>query len=89
LIFTYIHRAVLDNPAAFDGTRNLIHLLQKEAEPWTFGLVPDEIPAHLKARGFELIEDIGSVAYRARYMNPNGLHMKGYELYRIAVAPIV
>jgi methyltransferase (TIGR00027 family) len=89
LIFTYVHRAVLDNPAEFDGTHNLIHLLQREDEPWTFGLYPDAVPAYLKARGFELIEDIGSVEYRARYMNPNGLHMKGYEFYRIAVARIV
>jgi methyltransferase (TIGR00027 family) len=88
LIFTYVHRGVLDNSAEFEGTRNLMRLLQKEDEPWTFGLYPTELASYLQARGFELIEDIGSVDYRARYMNPRGRHMKGYEFYRLALARV-
>ncbi|MEW6737426.1 MAG: SAM-dependent methyltransferase [Acidobacteriota bacterium] len=89
LIFTYIHRAVLDNPAQFDGTENLIHLLQQEDEPWTFGLYPDQIPSYLETRGFQLVDDIGSLQYRARYMNPQGRHMNGYQFYRIVLASVV
>jgi len=89
LIFTYVHRGVLDNSAEFEGTRNLMQLLRKTDEPWTFGLYPAELPAYLDERGFELVEDIGSVEYRARYMNPHGRHMKGYAFYRIALACLV
>jgi len=89
LIFTYIHRGVLDDPAGFAGTHNLIQLLQKEDEPWTFGLYPTELTSYLGARGFELVDDIGSVDYRARYMNPRGRHMQGYAFYRIALARVM
>ncbi len=88
LVFTYVHKGVLDNCAEFKGTRNLMRLLRKEDEPWTFGLYPAELPSYLEARGFELIDDIGSVAYRARYMKPDGRHMKGYEFYRIALVRV-
>lgn len=84
LIFTYVHRGVLDHPPAFEGTLHLMHLLQQEGEPWTFGLYPAELPTYLADHGFQLIEDLGSVEYRARYMRPHGNHMKGYEFYRIA-----
>ena len=89
LIFTYIHRGVLDNPMEFAGTHNLVRLLRKEGEAWTFGLYPIELPPYLEARGFELIDDVGSAEYRARYMNSRGGHMKGYEFYRIALARVM
>jgi methyltransferase (TIGR00027 family) len=89
LIFTYVHRGVLDHSAEFEGTGNLMRLLRKADEPWTFGLYPAELQAYLETRSFELAEDIGSVEYRARYMNPHGKHEKGYEFYRIALACVV
>ncbi len=89
LIFTYIHRGVLDAPKEFAGTHNLMRLLQKEDEPWTFGLYPTELPSYLAARGFELVDDIGSVEYRARYTKSAGRHMQGYEFYRIALARVM
>ena len=89
LIFTYVHRGLLDHSAEFERTRNLMRLLRKADEPWTFGLYPAELPAYLEASGFELVEDIGSVEYRARYMSPHGKHIKGYEFYRVALASVV
>ena len=88
LVFTYIHRGVLDNPTDFEGTRNLIRLLKKEDEPWTFGIYPAELSSYLNARGFELVDDIGSLEYRARYIKSHGRHMKGYPFYRIALARV-
>jgi methyltransferase (TIGR00027 family) len=88
LVFTYVHRAVLDHAEEFKGTQHLMQLLQEEEEAWTFGLLPEELPSFLKARGFELISDTGSVEYRARYMGPAGRHMKGYEFYRLARASV-
>ena len=89
LIFTYIHRGVLDDPNGFAGTHNLIQLLQKEDETWTFGIYPSALPSYLEERGFALIEDIGSVEYRARYIKSAGRHMQGYEFYRIALARVM
>ncbi len=89
LVFTYIHQGVLDNADGFEGTRNLIRLLQAEDEPWTFGLYPAQVASYLEVRGLQLLEDAGSVEYRARYMGPRGKHMHGYEFYRIARACVV
>jgi methyltransferase (TIGR00027 family) len=88
LIFTYVHRGVLDNSEEFDGTTNTMRLLQKQDEPWTFGLYPTELRTYLQARGFTLVEDTGSVQYRTRYLGARGRHLKGYEFYRIALARI-
>jgi len=89
IIFTYVHQGVLDNSDEFEGTRNLMRLLQEDDEPWTFGLYPSEITEYLMTRGFQLLEDIGSIDYRARYMGQKGRHLHGYEFYRIARACVV
>jgi methyltransferase (TIGR00027 family) len=89
IIFTYVHQGVLDNSAEFEGTRNLMCLLQEHDEPWTFGLYPTEITGYLRARGFQLLEDIGSIEYRAQYMGQNGRHLHGYKFYRLSRACIV
>ncbi len=57
-------------------------------EPFTFGLDPRELADFLKPYGLTLIEDIGSVDYRIRYMGGNGRHLRGHEFYRVAVAEI-
>ena len=89
IVFTYVHQGVLDNSDEFEGTRNLMRLLQENDEPWTFGLYPSEITEYLMTRGFQLLEDIGSIEYRARYMGQNGRHLHGYEFYQIARACVV
>jgi methyltransferase (TIGR00027 family) len=88
LLFTYVHRAVLDDPAAFAGTETLFATLQDAGERWTFGLDPAELGSFLKQRGLELEHDIGSADYRARYMPQVSRIMRGYEFYRIAVARV-
>ena len=57
-------------------------------EPFTFGLDPRELADFLKPYGLTVIEDIGSVDYRIRYMGGNGRHLRGHEFYRVAVAEI-
>jgi len=86
IIFTYIHRGVLDEPESFEGTENVTHLVSKKDEPWTFGFYPEELPDYLKARGLKLVEDAGAAEYRPRYMGPESRNIKGYEFYRIALA---
>jgi O-methyltransferase involved in polyketide biosynthesis len=79
---------VLRDKASFTGAGRSASVVESAGEPWTFGIDPAALPAFLAERGLELIEDVGSVEYRARYMKPSGLHMKGYEFYRAAIASV-
>ena len=88
LVFTYIHRAVLDDPNSFAGTERLFETLKAAGERWTFGLDPAALPQFLEERGFRLEEDIGSADYRARYMPRISQVMRGYEFYRLARARV-
>jgi O-methyltransferase involved in polyketide biosynthesis len=87
LLFTYIDRAVLDNPERFLGARRLIERLRSYGEPWTFGLDPEEVRPYLATRRFELLKDVSvsDVWQRARRSR---LGPRGYEFYRLASAGI-
>ena len=88
LLFTYVHRAVLDDPGSFAGTETLFATLKEAGEQWTFGLEPGELAGFLEQRGLELEHDIGSSEYRARYLPQVTRIMRGYEFYRIAIARV-
>ncbi|MGO8946054.1 MAG: SAM-dependent methyltransferase [Ktedonobacterales bacterium] len=88
ILFTYIHRDVLDHPAAFSGTRSLVRTLRQVGESWTFGFDPDALPAYLQQRGLVLLADVGSVEYRARYLGKAQRHLHGYTFYRLALAEV-
>jgi methyltransferase (TIGR00027 family) len=84
LVFTYVHRAVLDDPGAFAGTRRLFATLDAAGERWTFGLEPAGLAAYLAARGLTLDEDVGAAEYRRLCFGRAADAMRGYEFYRIA-----
>ena len=88
LIFTYVHRAALDHPATFPDAEKLLRSLEEIGEPWTFGLLPDEVSPFLATSGLRLRQDVGSSDYRAQFMGQHGRHMKGYAFYRVAVADV-
>ncbi len=88
LLFTYIHRQVLDSPGEFEGGEKLFNTLQAAGERWTFGLDPSSLRIFLAERGLLLDEDVGASEYRARYFGPSARRMRGYEFYRIAVARV-
>jgi methyltransferase (TIGR00027 family) len=88
VLFTYIHRNVLHDPSSFEGAEKSISVVARAGERWTFGIDPKELRPYLAERGLDLIEDVGSLEYRRRYMKPSGFHMKGYEFYRVALAQI-
>ena len=89
LVFTYVHRRVLDDPASFFGTTRLLATLAAAGERWTFGLDPARLADHLRERGLLLEEDLGAAEYRARCYGPASTTMRGYEFYRIATARVV
>src|SRR5271165_4900493 len=88
ILFTYVHRGLLNGSVVFAGTEHLFATLERSGEPWTFGLEPAELPAYLDERGLELVWDLGASEYRARYMGPAARRMAGYEFYRAAMAEV-
>jgi methyltransferase (TIGR00027 family) len=88
LLFTYVHRGMLDGSVPFEGARAGSNTVRRSGEPFTFGFDPAELPAHLAARGLTLVEDVAAPEYRARYLGPAGREMKLWEFYRAAVARV-
>jgi methyltransferase (TIGR00027 family) len=85
LLFSYIHRGVLERPEAFIGAEKLMSRLQSYGEPWTFGLHPEELAAYLAARGLHLMKDL-SVAEIWSDAGRPGCELRGYGFYRLASA---
>ncbi len=88
VVFTYVHRGVLESPEAFHGTSRLFTTLYDAGGRWTFGLDPASLAAFLAERGLLLDEDVGASDYRDRYYDASATRMQGYEFYRIAVAHV-
>ena len=86
IIFTYIDKDVLDNPAHFKGTEQLFAHLKKNEEQWTFGFNPNELTAYLQQFNLALTEDLNATEYRNRYMPERTGILEGYEFYRVAAA---
>ena len=83
IVFTYIHKGVLDRSTVFAGADLMLKNVQELGEPWTFGIEPSQLPGFLGAHGLTLRDDAGADDYRARYL---GAGSRGYGFYRIAIA---
>jgi len=83
VIFTYVHKQILENPGAFFGGGKLLKDLEKMEERWTFGFYPDELSSYLSRFGLTLMEDLGATEYRQKYL-PERTE-DGYEFYRVAI----
>jgi methyltransferase (TIGR00027 family) len=84
IIFTYVHRQVLEHPESFFGAEKLLKDLERIEEHWTFGFEPEDLDTYLKKFGLSLIEDLGATEYRQKYLPIRT--EKGYEFYRVAIA---
>lgn len=83
IVFTYVHRGVLDRPTDFVGGPRIVANVKELGEPWTFGLVPSEVAAFVDRAGLVLRHDEGADDYRRRFL---GTADPGYAFYRLAVA---
>jgi O-methyltransferase involved in polyketide biosynthesis len=72
MVFTYIHRTILDGAMTFAGADRTLATVRRVGEPYTFGFDPAELPRDLAARNFQLKEDVDASRYRARYLVPRG-----------------
>ena len=90
ILFTYIDRAVLADPARFLGAAAVSRFVGAASEPWTFGLDPAELGGYLSARGLSLTWDLGAADYRARYFGTEeAARLRGYEFYHAALAQVM
>jgi methyltransferase (TIGR00027 family) len=87
LVFTYVHRKVLEEPKSFFGAEKLLARLESYGEPWTFGLYPEELTGYLAAQGLRLICDAGVADIWRRAKRPSS-EVRGYEFYRVASASV-
>jgi methyltransferase (TIGR00027 family) len=67
VVFTYVERALIDAPAAYQGGPESLAYVRGLGEPFTFGFDPAEVPAYLGARGLDLVEDLDLETVAARY----------------------
>jgi methyltransferase (TIGR00027 family) len=88
-VFTYVHKDILLHPGRYVGGNKLHRTLNKLEEQMTFGLDPEDVQAFVAVHGLRLVDDVGSVDYRARYLGAKGPHLRGHEFYRVAVVDVV
>ncbi|MFB7291302.1 class I SAM-dependent methyltransferase [Actinacidiphila glaucinigra] len=88
IVLTYMDRRALDGTGDFDGVTAWADTVRAAGEPFTFGFLPDELPAYLAERGLELTLDQSARDAAARYLEPLGRHEPAAPFYRIAQAEV-
>jgi methyltransferase (TIGR00027 family) len=71
VLFTYVHRGMLDGSATFEGAATTLKAVQRSGEPFSFGFDPAELISYLAGRGFEVrwdtpVSEIGDRYYTGR-----------------------
>jgi methyltransferase (TIGR00027 family) len=94
MVFTYIHRGMLEGAVTFPGAANTLATVQRAGEPYTFGIDPAELSPYLATHHLRLVEDVGAATYRERYLRPLGREQQPLAefqraaLVEVAAAPI-
>jgi methyltransferase (TIGR00027 family) len=88
IVFTYVHRGVLDGSVPFEGGARIAQDVAGLGEPWTFGFDPAALPEFLRQRNLEIDYDGGAAEYRAAFYGPRSSRMRGYDFYHVAIAHV-
>jgi methyltransferase (TIGR00027 family) len=88
MVFTYVHHGALDGSGRFPDAAKIMSNVAALGEPWTFGLIPEELPSYLRERGLRLNRDDGARDYRRAYFGKAANSMNGYDFYHVAVAVV-
>jgi len=88
VIFTYIDRAVLDDPGRFYGADRVLSTVRRAGEPMVFGLDPGELSSYLADRGLTLRSETGAADLRRQAYGDASSAMRGHEFYRLAHAVV-
>jgi len=86
LIFTYVHKGVLDGSKAFPGARRWRSWNSFSGESFIFGFDPDALVKMLKPYRFLLQTDASTEEIARRYCPPLGRREPGNLAYRVAAA---
>jgi methyltransferase (TIGR00027 family) len=86
LVFTYVHAGVLDGSAYFPEAARWLRNVERAGEPWTFGLLPEDLGIFLRDRGWTLESDVTTREAGDRWLPLLGRRDRASALYRIAVA---
>jgi methyltransferase (TIGR00027 family) len=89
VVFTYVHGGALDGSGRFPDAFKIVNNVARLGEPWTFGLIPEELPSYLGDRGLRLDRDDGARHYRSTYFGKAAESMNGYDFYHVAVARVL
>jgi methyltransferase (TIGR00027 family) len=88
LVFTYLHRDVLERPGDFAGSDRLFAALARAGESFRFAIDPAALPGFLAARGLALERDVGVAELRTLAYGAAARRMQGHEFYRVALARV-
>lgn len=70
------------------GAEKLVRNVRQLGEPWTFGLLPDAVPAFVGRFGLAREKDLGADEYRDLYLPLHATERRGYGFYRVAVTRV-
>lgn len=83
VVFTYVDARMLTDPASFAGASQSTTRVRRQGEPFTFGLDPEAVSAHLDQYALLLRTDVAVPELVARYY---GEHMDAYAYYHVVHA---
>lgn len=83
LLFTYIHRSVLDAPENYVGTARLNRSLARAGERQTFGSTPEEMRSFVESLGMTIVADRSAADYRVDAYGNSAKNIRGHEFYRL------
>src|SRR5215472_4012331 len=86
LIFTYVHRGMLDGSKSFPGARRWRSWVRFSGEPFIYGFDPETLAGMLKPFRFLVESDASTEEIARRYCPPLGRIEPGSQAYRVATA---
>jgi methyltransferase (TIGR00027 family) len=88
LIMTYVDVRALGAASPFPEARRWVRAVARAGEPWTFGLLPGDVPAFFADRGFVLVRDLSTLDAGRQLSRSERPRLAGSALYRVTVAEI-
>jgi methyltransferase (TIGR00027 family) len=89
VVFTYVHQNIIDGTARSPADLGLISTASEARTPWIFGFMPSHLPAYLRERGLERVEELGAEDFQVRYLKPRGREMNIFKGERVVLATFV
>jgi methyltransferase (TIGR00027 family) len=85
LVFTYVRRDFLDGTTTYQAEGVYRDFVQRR-QVWHFGLTPDQVAPLLADYGWTEDEQVGTVEYQRRYLEPAGRVLPVSEIERFVAA---